>query len=237
MSSVALRLARQPPDRLAAHDVLLEIERRRRLGPDDERRAARERLRASSRCSVDDRVAQRRIPLVLLRRCCPARTATRTRLARASASDPSRDARSVPSTPTPRRAAATHRRDAPSAARPRSTITQRDRGRRQREQRREAVDARHARELRDRQHRHLAVAEQRPREAVPDVLPPELGRDPDAARRSSARPCAERSSQPRHDQRERRGKERRDTRRAAPAANTASGVGSPPNVVIVSTSQ
>ena len=94
-------------------------------------------------------------------------------------------------------------------------------GGREREQEREAVDAGHARQLSDRQHRDLTVAEQRPGKAVPDVLAAELACHPDRRgaqdRGAHTKRPAEAERRPRQTPRERATDRRRGApRRAAP---------------------
>ncbi len=85
---------------------------------------------------------------------------------------------------------------------------QRRRRRCQHEQEREAVHARHARELSDRQHGHLAVSKQGPGKAVPDVLTAKLGCHPDRRRAQDRGMNTERPPKSSDGHSERRGKER-----------------------------
>ncbi len=61
-----IRFARQPPDRGAADDVVLEIKGGRRFRPHHEGRARAKRLPRHRDVPVGDRVAQLGVPLVLL---------------------------------------------------------------------------------------------------------------------------------------------------------------------------
>ena len=125
------------------------------------------------------------------------------------ASEPSRDAPAAPHRAARRRRPAPRRHSAgPSRVARSINDDERRRRRRQREQEREAVDAGHARELSDRQHGHLAVAEQRPGKAVPDVLPAKLGCHPDRRRAQDRGTHTERPPKPSDGHGERGGKER-----------------------------
>ena len=100
---------------------------------------------------------------------------------------------------------------------------------------RKPVHADDARRLRDRQQRHLAVAEQRPRESVPRVLPPQLRRHPDdGSEQQRRRPQVRRAAAPRSARRQR--ERAPDRRPASPRRRRRPASRSPPNVVIVSTS-
>ncbi len=96
--------------------------------------------------------------------------------------------------------------DAPSH---RASIDQHksQRCRNHREQSREAVHADKRRQLRNRQRRHLAVAEERPRKAVPDILAAKFRGHPDG-RRQQERTESEPAMQKVQDERESRWKER-----------------------------
>ena len=214
--------------------VVLEVEGRRRLGPHDERRAGGERLPRHRDVLLGDRVAQRRIPLVVLRDVAlEHRDADRRRRSRAGANPP--DARS-PRGRTPRRAPPRPRGYA-IAARRRAAAPARPRRAHEREQRRQSVDADDAGDLRDRQHRDLAVAEQRPGKAVPDVLPSQLGRHPGRRGQRERGAAAHAAPAARDDHGERPRGRATGRRPAARGERPRSSVDSPPKVVIVSTSQ
>ena len=117
----------------------------------------------------------------------------------------------------PHNAIAPIRTTAPAAgahlATPRSRTTAAAAAAGQRQKPRQPVDADDTRRLRDRQQRHLAVAEKRPRESVPDVLPPQLRRHPGEGNDKQRR-GAPGATRPRHDQ-QRRWQERGTDRRPA----------------------
>ena len=96
------------------------------------------------------------------------------------------------------------------------------------EENREAVDASHARELRDRQHRDLAVARSAQGNPSQTYWVP-LGRDPHRRRATGPPNARPRSPQARDHHGKRRGKER-EIRDQQECGDEASGFGSPPNV-------
>ena len=102
------------------------------------------------------------------------------------------------------------------------------RGADERDERRQTVDAEDARQLRDRQHRDLAVAEQHPRKSAPEVAARRARSPPRPRARARRAPAEPAPSQPRHSAnkqetaRGRRRAARRPTRRpASPARRTA----------------
>ncbi len=197
-------------------EILLEVDGKSRLGPDDERGPLLDCLPRHRQIAADDPLAQRRIPLVSLgdialhhrdtnhvarrSRCCE-RSFCDTPAAphRAPGDEDRHHDRRRPSFP-----AAPIRLPGPSPVH----NEQRDRRRRQHEQEREAVHARHACELSDRQHGHLAVSKQGPGKAVPDVLTAKLGCHPNRRRAQDRGMNTERPPKSSDGHGERRGKQR-----------------------------
>jgi hypothetical protein len=158
------RLARQAPDRRHAGLIVLEVERQGGFGPQDERRPLGQCRAAQADVPVHDHVTQRRVPFLFLREV-PLHDADAHRR-------PLLCERAVPEARPPPHA---QRDDGDGrCGRGYEPAPRRDEGihggrARPGQQHREAVHAHEAGPLRDRQHGHLAVAEQRPGEAAPDV--------------------------------------------------------------------
>ena len=179
------RLRGQPAHRLGQRALGIEVERRRRLGPDHERRAAANRLPAQLEVAREDRVADSRIPLFEPARRCPARVrravtvpGARERARREPQRAPNATATS--STPTAIAPIVVDRRRLNASAAAAADTSDDERG--------QAVHAGHARQLHDRQHRRLRRAEQHPRKSAEGTAANPLAsrpRTPAPARRRS----------------------------------------------------
>ncbi len=167
-------LSRQPLDGRPPDEIALEEERCRGLGPDDERGAAGQRLAGHRQVLRGDLSCAGGVPLDLLRDVRlqhrhPDRLPClqQGRVAQPPLAPDGADGHKNHSSRTKRQAVPSSSGGEIRCGSPRP-----------REQRGQSVDPGQARQLGNRQPRDLAVAEERPRKAVPDVLASELRGNP-----------------------------------------------------------
>ena len=214
-------LAHERANPLAADRVVQKRKRRGRLGPDDELRAFGGGLARQRQIRVENRPGMRVIPLLLLRNVSLNQRDTNgaplvdERIVLEAMIAPDRNAdqgcRSDP-----------NGHDRPARSRDHDV---RERRADERDQCGHAEDADDARELRDRQHRGLAVPEQQPRKAAPEIRAAQLCRHPDGRREQNRAPSVL-GAEPSEAQRKQRGKQRqiRDEQRGDHDADRRSSI-------------